>query len=106
MLLAGQHSSRCHPHAGRLPGTPQTPALSLMSRLQPVPSACSIAQASSFGRMPGLAPAAVPLQEGYARWELFRQKGLDLYAAHRNNALKRWRASLCDLHSPCFESPL
>ena len=29
------------------------------------------------------------LQEGYARWELFRQKGLDLYAAHRNNALKR-----------------
>ena len=28
-------------------------------------------------------------QEGYARWEAFRQKGLDLYAAHRNNALKR-----------------
>lgn len=32
------------------------------------------------------------LQEGYARWELFRKKGLDLYAAHRNNALKRWLA--------------
>ena len=31
----------------------------------------------------------IPLQEGYGRWELFRQKGLDLYAAHRNNALKR-----------------
>lgn len=30
------------------------------------------------------------VQEGYGRWELFRQKGLDLYAAHRNNALKRW----------------
>ena len=29
-------------------------------------------------------------QEGYGRWELFRQKGLDLYAAHRNNALKRF----------------
>ena len=28
-------------------------------------------------------------QEGYARWELFRRKGLDLYAAHRNNAMKR-----------------
>lgn len=27
--------------------------------------------------------------EGYARWEAFRRKGLDLYAAHRNNALKR-----------------
>jgi len=27
--------------------------------------------------------------EGYARWEAFRSKGLDLYAAHRNNALKR-----------------
>ena len=27
--------------------------------------------------------------EGYARWEAFRCKGLDLYAAHRNNALKR-----------------
>jgi hypothetical protein len=28
-------------------------------------------------------------QEGYSRWEAFRAKRLDLYAAHRNNAMKR-----------------
>lgn len=31
--------------------------------------------------------------EGYARWEAFRTKGLDLYAAHRNNAIKRCASS-------------
>ena len=34
-------------------------------------------------------------QEGYARWELFRKKGLDLYAAHRNNAMKRCAWGCC-----------
>lgn len=71
--------------------SPCAPLPSASHRALPAPDSCSCKQRHLI-LMGTRCLASEPercLQEGYARWELFRQKGLDLYAAHRNNALKR-----------------